>query len=181
MLFWFADPGRAQISPVRLSVSKNEKKEQKTTYQDSSGYYRQRQINRTVSYSVEVRNFSSTALAGIVIKWAILYDPSHAEVRGGGGVSWNRADLKVLDGERTCSLQVGQRFAFDTDSVDLSSVHTGNSYTTRANQYGGDIRGYCVEVSTADGKLLASEIQPPDTKQQLDQVRAKDRKDQNSK
>ena len=162
-----------QVGFVRLSVRKNEKRDQRTTYQNESGTYRQQQIKKTVSYSIEVQNASAAAFHGLVVKWTVLYDSSRAEAHGNGGsTSWSEGGLKIIDGERSSDLGVGQRLAFETDSVDISSVTTGNATTTQRNQYGGDIRGYCVEV-LLDGKVLASEIQPPDTKSRIAQVKAK--------
>ncbi len=163
----FAGQTRAQMSPVRVSVTKNEKSDQKTTYQDSSGYFRQQQIKKTVSYTVEVRNFSAGALPNLTIKWAVLYDPTKAEAHGGGSVSWSTKDLKVLEGEHTCTLDLGQECGFDTAPIDLSSVHSGTANTTQGYQYGGGIRGYCVEVFAGE-RLLGSELQPQDIKSQIE-------------
>ena len=166
----FAWQAQGQISPVRLSVTKNEKSDQKTTYQDNYGYNRQQQIKKTISYTVEVRNFSAGALPNLTVKWAVLYDPSKAEAHGHGGVSWSSKDLRVLEGEHACSLGLGQQCAFDTDSIDLSTVHGGTANTTQGYQYGGDIHGYSVEVFSGE-RLLASEYQPQDIKSQIEAAR----------
>lgn len=103
----FAAQARAQIVSVRLSVTKNESKDQRATFHDTSGAYRREQMDSTVSYTVELRNFSSCTLSNLVVKWAVLYDPSTAQASG-GGVSWNTAMLKVEEGEHPCSLGLGQ-------------------------------------------------------------------------
>jgi hypothetical protein len=84
-------------------------------------------------------------------------------------------DLKVIEGEHTGSLAVGQRVSFDTDSIDLSIVNWAYNHTGQRDQYGGSIRGYCVEVYSG-GRLLASDVQPPDARMQIQQAKAKQSK-----
>ena len=161
----------AQIKPFRIRVDKISKKETKTVYQDASGAYRNQQINETVHYHIEVVNFSTTPRPDVKIKWVLLYDSSQATVRGNGEVNAPAPDLKTLEGERTCSLAVGQRYVFDTGSFDLSSVTSSRPYTTLLSHQGGEALGYVVEVLVGD-TLAAEEIRPLDTKSRIEKLKA---------
>ncbi len=172
----FVPQAPGQISPVRLSVSKKENMDTRNSYFDAGGTYRRQQVDSTVSYAIEVRNFSSGTLSNLMVKWTVLYDASTASVAG-GGVSWSSAHLKVLEGDHSCNLGLGQKCGFDTDSLDLSSVRTDYNYNGVRHQYGGAVIGYCVEVFK-DDKVLASEIQPPDTKQRIQKVKDREQSKQ---
>jgi hypothetical protein len=161
----------AQIKPFRIRVEKISKKDIKIVYQDASGAYRNQQINETVRYHIEIVNFSTTPRPDVKIKWTLLYDSSQATARSNGGIDAPGPNLKTLEGERTCSLAVGQKYAFDTESLDLSSVTSSRAYTTQISHQGGEALGYVVEVLIGD-TLAAEEIRPLDTKSRIEKLKA---------
>ena len=161
----------AQLNPVRLNVSKVEKKDRQTTYRSADGRYRHEQVNSTTSYTVQLVNVSAGSLSNVRIKWAILVDSSHAEARAAGGISTTKGKLSVVEGERNCSLDLGQRYSFDTDVIELSAAVAGTDYSGSRWNYGGKVLGYAIEVFV-DGKPVTADIQPGDTKKRIEQVRA---------
>jgi hypothetical protein len=167
----------AQIKPFRIKVDKISKKNTtKTVYQDASGAYRNQQVNETVHYHIEVVNFSTMPRPDVKIKWVLLYDSSQATVQGNGGINAPAPNLKTLEGERTCSLAVGQKYIFDTESLNLSSVSSSMPYTTKLSHQGGEVLGYVVEVLVGDA-LAAKEISPPDTKSRIEKLKASQTED----
>jgi hypothetical protein len=167
---FLAASAHAQIKPVRIDVSKVSKKNSKTVYQDSGGTYRNQQVNETIHYTIQVVNSGTLPLTDVKIKWAVLYDSSQATMHG-DGVSATASPLKILEGEQTCSLRVGQKYAFDTESLDLSSVNSSRAYTTKQHHYGGEVIGYAVEVLVGD-KLAAEEVRPSDIKSRIEKAKA---------
>ncbi len=161
----------AQANPVRLKVSKMETDHRHTTYQSASGTYRQQQVNSAVYYTVEILGLNTTKPSDLKVKWAILVDPSHAEAQG-AGYSWNNAPKKIVEGERQCKVAVGQRYAFDTDSIDLDTVTTDYDYDSRRYTHGGTIQGYLVEVYDGD-RLVASDYSSTDIKREIEQTKEK--------
>ena len=125
----------SQLSPIRMNVTKVEKKDRTTTYRSTSGQYRQQQVDITVHYNVELTNFSSSPLSDVQIKWAVLVDTARATARG-GGISTSSGKLEVVEGERTGSLGVGQKYVFDTDPIDLNTARTDMTYDGRVWKYG---------------------------------------------
>jgi hypothetical protein len=160
LLTCLAAEAPAQISPVRLSVNKNRKVEQKTTSQQG-GYawsWREQAVNERVYYSIEVANASTAPLSNLRVKWAVVVQPA------------NRKEPQLIEGERACSLNLSQKFAFDTDVIELS----GKKWETSDGQYRRDdsskILGYAVEVFLND-KRVAADIQPTDTKRKIEELK----------
>src|ERR1043166_1757249 len=164
----------AQLNPVRLNVNKVEKKDRQTTYRSADGQYRREQLNSATSSTVQLVNVSGGSLSNIRVKWAVLVDSSHAEARA-TGISTTNGKLDIVEGERTCSLDLGQRYSFDTDVIELSAAMAGSDYSGSRWNYGGKVLGYAVEVFV-DRKPGASEIQPSDTKKRIEQVKADEQK-----
>jgi hypothetical protein len=162
---------RAQADSVRLKISKMESNHRRNTYQDASGAYRHQQVNSAIYYAVELVSLNTTKPADLKIKWAILVDPTKAEAHG-NSYSWTPAAETIVEGERQCKIAVGQRYAFNTDSIDLDTVMTNYDYEGRRYTYGGSIHGYLVEVYDGD-RLVASDGSPTDIKSQIDQFKAK--------
>jgi hypothetical protein len=85
--------------------------------------------------------------------------------------------LEVVEGERSCALDRMQKYVFDTDILEL----TGTTYDYPSIQYkdrnASEIEGYVVEVFV-NGTRVAADIQPADTKRQIDQVKADKEKGQ---
>jgi hypothetical protein len=105
----------------------------------------------------------------------VLYDASEATAHGGGGVSVTAWGLEVLEGERVCSLAFGQKYVFDTEPFDLSSVNSSRPNTTVQDCRGGQVVGYAVEVFLGD-KLVASDIRPSDTKSRIEKLKSSKRR-----
>lgn len=161
LFFAAAFQSDAQISPVRLSVNKSRKIEQKTTSQQG-GYawgWREQAVNEKVYYTVEVANASTAPVSNLRIKWAVLVQPA------------NRKDPQIIEGERSCSLNLGQKFSFDTDVIELSGtkVETSDGQYRRSNT--SQIAGYAVEVFLND-KRVAADIQPTDAKRKMEDAKA---------
>lgn len=160
----------AQASSVHLKVSKMETNHRHTTYESADGGYRQQQINSTIYYTVELVSLNTTRPADLKIKWTILVDPSRAEAHG-NGYSQMKADEKIVTDERQCKIAVGQRYTFDTDSIDLDTVATDYNYNGRHYTYGGGIHGYLVEVYDGD-RLIASDASSVNFKSELEKFQA---------
>ncbi len=155
----------AQIYPVRLSVTKNRKTSQKTT-QQSGGYIRswtEQQIKETVSYTIEVANATTAPVPNVRIKWAILVKPG------------KKNQPEIIEGEQTCSLNLGTKYVFDTDIVEL----TGTKLESSDGQYRRDdssrVLGYAVEVFIGNQRV-AADIQPIDTKGKVEALKAEKEK-----
>ena len=156
----------AQMSPVRLRVTKNSHKERKTTQQDRYGQERVQAVNETVTYTIEVVNLSSKEIKDVRIHWAVLVNPSSGSSSSGS--------MRVTEGEKTSDLKNGQKYSFDTDKIDLAGTQRDSAsyYGTTRTRTGAGIEGYAVEVY-ADGRVVASEILPIDTKKRIDQIDAR--------
>ena len=158
-------PANAQVGSVRLKVTKNSRKDRKTTQQDRYGQYRTQDINETVTYTIEVINMSSTPIEGMRIQWAVLVNPY--------GRSGGLSSAKLYAGEKTTDLKNGQKFNFDTDKIELASTQRDSSYygSTRTKT-GAEIEGYVIEVYVK-GAVVASEVLPIDAKKKIDQFKAR--------
>jgi hypothetical protein len=155
-----ASVAQAQISPVKLRVHKLGKKDVKTNYQSTDGWYRDQNINESVYYEIEVAHASTKTVNGIKVYWAIVVQPPYGESQ------------KVIEGSRTSdSLSLGQKFTFETDTVEFSKY----AYSSRSGRYesGGSagIVGYAVEV-LLDNKVVASDYQPMDIKRKIEAIKA---------
>jgi hypothetical protein len=137
-------PAEAQLNPVRLKVNKVQKKASQTTFRDTDGSYRRQQHNETTYYEIDVSNFSASPITNCVVKWAVVYDPSYARAHGSGSVSWTTTDLAVSEGEKVCQLGLGQKYNFETDPIELSTVSTSSTYSGRRYRYGGEVHGHLV-------------------------------------
>ena len=141
---WIATPVNGQIAPVRLKVTKTPKKER-----DAES----KAMKSSVLYSVEVSNAGTKPADDLTIKWAILYKPrSYSSM------------LALLEGERTCSIALGQKYVFETDPVEVDSVQGSyghSSYRDRA-----EIVGYVIEVYSGK-KILVADAQPQDSKDRI--------------
>jgi hypothetical protein len=149
---------QAQINPVRLKVNKTEKKDRKTTYRSTDGYTQQQQIQSTVFYTIEVANVSATPVTDLQVKWALLIKTRVVP------------EFKVVEGERTCSIGLGQKYVFDTDIVELSGSQWQNNWTGSRSGSSAEVAGYAVEVLSGD-RIVASEIIPADTKRRIEQLK----------
>jgi hypothetical protein len=155
-----ASATQAQISPVKLRVHKLGKKDVKTNYQSTDGWYRDQSINESVYYEIEVAHASTKTVNGIKVNWAIVVQPPYG------------ASQKVIEGSRTTdSLSLGQKFTFETDTVDFSKY----AYTSPSGRYesgrNAGIVGYAVEV-LIDNKVVASDYQPMDIKRKIEGIKA---------
>jgi hypothetical protein len=153
----------AQINPLRLSVTKNRKVAQNTMYQNPGGTARTYETTETISYTIEVANATTAPVADAEVQWAVLVKP-----RG-------KTTLEVVEGKQACSLNVGSKFVFETDKLELR----GTMRHTTAGQYqfphSAKIIGYAVEVFIRDVRA-AADIQPPDTKRKIEQLKAEKEK-----
>jgi hypothetical protein len=163
-------PAEAQLNPVRLKVNKIQKKATQTTHRQTDGAYRQQQNNETIYYEIDVSNFSASPITNCIVKWAVLYDPSQARSHGSGGFTWSSEDLAVSEGQKTCQLALGQKYSFETDPIELSTVSTSISYTGRRYRYGGEVRGHVVEVFVND-RLVATDASSNDIRQQMEKAK----------
>ena len=149
---------QAQISPVRLSVNKNQKTTQ-TTISQSDLSINEQEVDQEVSYTIVVTSTSGAPVSDIKIKWAIMVKPTHG-----------KTDLKLVEGERTCSLNFGQKFTFDTDLMQLNGKKWQSRNGRNRKAISSQIVGYAVEVYIGD-RVVASDIQPPDAKRKIDLLR----------
>ena len=159
LLLAFASHAQAQISLVRLSVKKNQKIYEKPKNPDDMGPgSRDLDVNEEVCYNIVVANSSTALVPKVQIKWAILIKPAKG------------TKLKLVAGEHTCSLKLGEKCAFDTDLVEL----TGTKSQWKNGQYrkivSAQIVGYTVEAYIED-RVVASDIQPPDAKHEIELFR----------
>jgi hypothetical protein len=167
LLLAFANHAQAQISPVRLSVSKHQKINQNTISQNDrlDTGVREQEVNEEVYYTIVVANAGAASVPNAKIKWAILVKPIRS------------TKLELVEGERTCSLSFGQKFAFDTDLVQLS----GRKWQSRDGWYrrtvSAQIVGYAVEVYMGD-KIVASAVDPSDVRRKIELLRGGEGKQQ---
>lgn len=150
----------AQVSPVRLKVSKRQKSEMKTTYQSGSGEYRSREGVMNVCYNIEVSLLSGTARE-VRVKWAVL-------VKREGWVGSALGHWQVVEGEKTGTVELARKFVFDTDVIELqrSEYHSEG----RLQEYGSKVEGYVVDVYIGD-QLVASDAQPSSVRAKIEQAR----------
>src|SRR5262249_29570616 len=114
-------PCFGQGSTVRLKVTKHSKSNTKTNWRSSDGRYRDEEKNSSVFYTIDLSSNISGPASEFTIKWAIL-------VKGMGysdGMG-SSSDTRVVDGEKTCTLEFGKSFSCDTDVVELQ----GTSWTS---------------------------------------------------
>lgn len=158
-----ATPAVSQINPVRLKVTKTLKKER---VERDSG---EKPLIQQVLYTVELSNASTAPVNDLVIKWAVLYKSEHYS-----------SERKLMQGERTCTLGIGQKYLFETGALEVplkkrgfyGSSERGFSVSSGS---AADIIGYLVEVY--DGtKIVASDGQPPDIKPQIKKAKIADEK-----
>lgn len=148
----------AQINPIRLKVNKTEKKDRKTTYRTTDGFSQQQQINSTVFYTIEVANAATVPVTDLQIRWALLIKTRVVP------------EFKVIEGERTCSIGLGQKYAFDTDIVELSGTQWQDNRTGSRSEKSAEVAGYVVEV-LKEGRIIASDITPADTKHRIEELK----------
>jgi hypothetical protein len=141
---WASAPANAQISPVRLKVTKTPKKERDA---DTKA------MRSSVLYTVELSNASTKPTDDLTIKWTILYKPRNYS-----------SMLSLMGGDRTCSLGLGQKFVFETDAVEIDSVQGSYGHSTYRNR--AEIVACLIEVC-AGKKILVSDAQPPDAKETI--------------
>jgi hypothetical protein len=168
MSIWISLPAGAQVSPVRLKVSKHQKSDSKNLYQSSDGYYRSAEKNKTLYYTVDLTNVSGGAAKDFNVKWAVLVRSDRIGYTMIDGEYRQSNPMRVVNGEKTCTLEFGKTCSFDTDVIEAAgweSVEGGN----RRSEYGAKVVGYCVEVFVNDQRV-ASDIQPPDTKTKIEQA-----------
>jgi len=166
---WLILPANAQVSPVRLRVNKVQNKDTRTAYRSSYGTYRHEQSNETVYYEIELVNFSAGAISNCVVKWNVLHDPSYASALG-GGISYSTSRLEIQEGQKICILKTGQKYVLQTDPIELSIVSTYDSYGGGHSRYGGDVRGYLVEVYVHD-RLVAQDASANNIREQIENLR----------
>ena len=155
-LGWLSPAVNAQINPVRLKVTKEIKKNRPEVRSSSYG----REESQTINYLIELANASATAVNDVQIKWAILYKPRSTYT-----------EVQIVEGEKTCTLGVGQKFICETDPVDLQGTATISSYSGRYKSgYNAQIIGYAVDV-LVKGAIVTSDIQPSDTKKRIEQAK----------
>lgn len=158
----------AQVSPVRLKVTRSSKSDTKTSYQSSDGWYRSAEKTKSVVYKIDVSNVSGGAAKEFLIKWAVLIKSDAQNYEFKDGNYTKASPLRVVQGEKTCKLEFGKSFNFETDVIDLSgweSVDGG----FRREEYGAKILGYSVEVFCNDQRV-AADNQPADVKSKIEQA-----------
>jgi hypothetical protein len=155
----------AQINPVRLSVTKNRKVNQKTTQQNTGiiQSWSEHEVKETVSYTIEVANATTAPVPNLRIHWAILVKPV------------GNAPLEFIEGEKTCSLALGGKYVFDTDVLELG----GKKWQTSDGQYRQDdsskVLGCAVEAFIGNQRV-AADVQPADTKRKIDELKTQKEK-----
>ena len=167
LLLAFANHTQAQISPIRLSVNKHQKTTQNTISQNdrSDAGMREQEVSEEVYYTIAVSSINTASALNPKIKWSILVKPATG------------TDLKLVEGERACSLNFGQKFSFDTDLVQLS----GKTWQSRDGRHRktelAQIVGYAVEVHIGD-RIVSSAIEPADIKHKIELLRGGEGKQQ---
>ena len=161
-----AATAQGPVSPLRLKVSEMKKRDTKprSGYSESEYYSRSRSGHVVTYYSIELSQAAKT-VEDIVVKWAVLIKPKDAKA------------LRVVEGEKKCSLDVGAKVTVDTDTFETASVTssaTGGYYsgsTSSSRTPGDEVLGYSVEVFVK-GERVAADSKPLDVKNRIDQVRA---------
>ncbi len=131
---------RAQMTTVRLSVSKVQKFENNGYKDSNDGWWGETvktKTKPTTAYcDIKIQYMGTTPMKNVRVAWKLLVQlPKHA-----------RASVKA--GEKTVDLQLGKDVEFETDPEDGKAI------------------GYLVEVSTND-LVLASTSEPSDFEARL--------------
>src|ERR1044071_4736833 len=106
ILIGLALPCFAQVNTVRLKVSKHSKSNTKTNWRSTDGRYRDEEKNSSIFYTIDLASNSSGPAREFTIKWAIL-------VKGNGfsdGMG-RSGETRVVEGEKTCTLEFGKSFS----------------------------------------------------------------------
>jgi hypothetical protein len=154
---------QAQISPVKLKVSMHSKSNTKETFRTTDGMYRSADKSKTVYYSIDLTNISSGPAKDFVVKWAVLVRSDRDYWMNGQRMNESR----VVQGEKSFSLEFAKSSSLDTDVIELSGYEWVGEGSHRS-EYGAKIVGYAVEVFCNDQKV-ATDIKPPDVKTKIDQ------------
>ena len=157
----------AQVSPVRLKVSKHSKSDTKTNFRSADGRYSNQDKETSIFYTVDLTNVSGGAARDFVIKWAVLVKGDqyyYGDADGGSG------QMRVVNGEKSCTLEFGKTFSFDTDVLELQGNQTNFDGGHRYER-GSKIVGYSVEIFCNDQRV-AADIKPDDTKNKIEQLGA---------
>jgi len=120
----------------------------------SSSYYPFPTDTEIVSYTIEVRNSSTSDLRDIKIQWAIL-------VRDSFGHN------NLVEGLQQVRIPFGGKFAFETDTMELRVSNYQDYY------YGASIIGHAVQVFAGE-KLLGQECVPSNILPQIEAIRNKE-------
>jgi hypothetical protein len=131
-------------SPLQLKVTKNNHATYTTrrteSWVDGSEGVTDREISETVSYTVDVMNMSGLPLTNVQFRWAVLIN------RPG-------KPLHAEMGKKSHDFKAAEKFNFDAGPIELRT-HTAK------------VEGYYVEA-LADGKVIASDIEPADIKDRI--------------
>lgn len=149
-------PAHAQISPLRLKVTKNMKKDMEGGSQHL--------VHETVSYTIEISNASPAPVKDIQVRWAMIVSSGYRY----DGAGWTSVSQKILEGEHTCSVDRIQKCVFDTDEVEVAA-YTKKEYYAR---YKSDITAYYVEA-LVNGAVVTSDIQPANAKIRIEEEKSK--------
>src|SRR5262245_41159191 len=107
---------QAQVSTVKLKVSRSSKSDTKETYRSLDGRSASGEITKSICYKIELTNISSGPAKDFVVKWAVLVK-SDREVWQNG--QWKRGEMRVIQGEKECKLDFAKNTSFDTDVIEL--------------------------------------------------------------
>lgn len=146
----------AQVSPVRLKVSKNMKKDMERGSQHL--------VRETVSYTIEVTNASTTTAQDVLVRWAVLVTPGYRF----DGSTWSHVGQRILEGERKCSIERIQKCVFESDPIEIAAYVKKEYYS----RYKSDITAYYVEA-LVDGVVVAADIQPSNAKLRIQEEKGK--------
>ena len=144
---------------VRLTVTKQQKKNYRTTSTSAYGS-RQQSGTETYTYTIEVANRSAAALNSLRIKWAVVVRQYSQE--------------QLVAGERTGSVALGQKLTLETDPIELSVSRYDSAYGY-SSRTGAEVVGYSVRVYDGE-KLIAEENVPGGLGVKVDQLRAAEEK-----
>lgn len=156
---------QAQVSPVKLKVTRSSKSDTKETYRSSDGRYSSGEKTKTIYYKIELTNISNGAAKDFTIKWAVLVK-SDRYMYTENGV--RKGDTRVIQGEKNVTLDFAKSTSMETDVIELSgweSIDAGR----RSTDFNAKVMGYSVEVFCNDQRV-AADIQPADTKAKIDQI-----------
>lgn len=167
LLASFVAPSDAQVSPVRLKVTRKAKSDYRTTYQSSDGRYREREGVKAITYNVEVMNVSGGPPRDLVIKWGILVEGGSYYTMDEGGAMRKTNPLRVVSGESKVRLEFGKTHTFETDVIEIEGSET-TSYGSH-QRWGAKVLGYAVEVFINDQRV-AADIVPSNIKGKMEKV-----------